>query len=79
MKSYPVRINLHQEEDGRWSASAPDLPGCGTWGHTREEALKYIQEAVALYIESLIDRKLPIPPAVNILDEPVVTVTVCAA
>lgn len=79
MKSYSVRIKLQQEEDGRWSASAPDLPGCGTWGYTQEEALKYIQEAVALYIESLIDRGLPIPAGVTIVDEPTVTVIVSAA
>ena len=79
MKSYPVLITLRREEDGRWSASAPDLPGCGTWGYSQEEAMDHVHEAVTLYIESLIARGLPVPPGVIASGEPVVTVTVTAA
>ena len=50
MTQYP--IVLEQEEDGRFSVSAPDLPGCLSWGSTREEALQNIREAIELWIES---------------------------
>ncbi|MBI2953117.1 MAG: type II toxin-antitoxin system HicB family antitoxin [Chloroflexi bacterium] len=79
MKAYTVRIAIEPEDDGRWSAWAPDLPGCATWGYTQEEALANIQEAFTLYIETLIDEGLPIPPAVKVIDEPTITVNVSAA
>ena len=50
MIEYPVVLEL--EEDGRYSASAPDLPGCFTWGATREEAAERMREAIELWIES---------------------------
>ena len=37
------------------------LKGCHTWGHTREEAIRYIKEAVELYVEDLIKAGDPIP------------------
>lgn len=50
MKDFP--IVLEREENGRYSASAPDLPGCFSWGATREEALDHISEAIEIWIES---------------------------
>ena len=79
MKTYSVRIQLQEEDDGRWSVWAVDLPGCATWGHTQQEALRYIQEAVEGYIETLIKNGLPIPPGVQAADEPLITVNVSAA
>jgi predicted RNase H-like HicB family nuclease len=39
--------------DGYYNASVPGLPGCFTYGSTREEALSNIKEAVELYLEDL--------------------------
>lgn len=50
MSEYPVFFE--REEDGRYSVFAPDLPGCATWGNTREEAREHIREAIELWIES---------------------------
>ncbi|MBA3724915.1 MAG: type II toxin-antitoxin system HicB family antitoxin [Armatimonadetes bacterium] len=50
MTEYP--IVLEAEDDGRYSVSAPDLPGCVSWGATREEAIEHIREAIELWIES---------------------------
>ena len=61
MKTYIFRVEIEQEEDGRWSAEVPTLPGCATWGHTKNEALLSIQEATRLYIESLLALREPIP------------------
>ena len=78
MKTYIFRIEIEQEEDGRWSAEAPTLAGCATWGYTKEEALQSIQEAVRLYIDSLLAHGEPIPadgPA-EVMEEPAVAITV---
>jgi predicted RNase H-like HicB family nuclease len=55
------KVIIEEESDGRYSASCPGLPGCYSWGHTKEEALKNIEEAIKGYLEvaeELIKEKL---------------------
>ena len=40
-----LRIEIEQEDDGRWIAEVPDLPGVLVYGTSREDA---IQKAEAL-------------------------------
>lgn len=47
------RIELEQEEDGRWIAEAPELPGVLVYGKTRDEAVAKVQ---ALTLRVLADR-----------------------
>ncbi|MGI0482617.1 type II toxin-antitoxin system HicB family antitoxin [Geminocystis sp. CENA526] len=47
-------ILLSLGEDGYYVVEIPSLPGCISQGKTREEAISNIQEAMELYIESLI-------------------------
>ena len=47
------RVIIEQDEDGMFVVEVPSLPGCISQGKTREEALKNIQEAIEVYIESL--------------------------
>ncbi|MHB2156447.1 type II toxin-antitoxin system HicB family antitoxin [Calditrichota bacterium GD2] len=61
------RVIIEQDEDGVFVAEVPSLPGCISQGITRAEALKNIQEAIAVYIESLKAHNEPIPPS-NKLD-----------
>jgi len=78
MKTYIFRVEVEQEEDGRWSAEVPTLPGCATWGYTREEALQGTREATQLYVESLLAHGDAVPtdaPRV-VMEEPAVAVTV---
>ena len=60
IKSYIFEVVIEPDEDV-FHAYCPNLKGCRTWGHTKREALKYIQEAVELYIEDLIADGKPIP------------------
>ena len=46
------RVLLYTDEDGYWIAEVPSLPGCNTYGETRQEALDKIKEAIDLWIES---------------------------
>ncbi len=43
------RIEIEQEEDGRWIAEVPDLPGVMVYGVTPDEAKKKVQ-ALALRV-----------------------------
>jgi len=42
-------VELEREEDGRWIAEVPSLPGVLTYGQSREEALARV-EALALRV-----------------------------
>ena len=51
-----------------YSAYAPDLPGCITVGDSVEETRAFMKEAISLYIDTLKDRGMPIPPPAVISD-----------
>jgi predicted RNase H-like HicB family nuclease len=65
MKSYIFSVVIEEDafESGEraYHAFCPGLKGCHTWGHTREEALTNIQEAVQLYIEDLLEAGGKVP------------------
>ena len=61
MTTYVFKATLQEEDDGRWSAWVETLPGCTTWGYTREEALDGLHEATELYLECMLEHGDPIP------------------
>ena len=78
MKSYVFRVELVEEDDGRWSAGVPALPGCATCGDTREEAMANIRDATELYVRDMQEtgEEIPRDATLEVLNEPVVAVTV---
>jgi predicted RNase H-like HicB family nuclease len=48
-----LRIEFDREEDGRWIAEVPDLPGVMVYGATRGEARAKVE---ALALRTLADR-----------------------
>jgi predicted RNase H-like HicB family nuclease len=48
-----LSIEVEQEQDGRWLAEVPALPGVLTYGHARQEAIERVQ---ALSLRVLADR-----------------------
>ena len=54
-------VIFERGNDGGWGAYAPDLPGLGVVGDTREEADKLIREGIQLHIAGLREDGLPIP------------------
>ena len=59
------RVLIEQDEDGVFVAEVPSLPGCLSQGPTRADALKNIQEAIEVYLESLKAHDESIPPSIN--------------
>ncbi len=55
---FPVTID--RDEDGVWIVECPSIPGCVSQGQTRDEALKNIEEAIALCLEVRAERGLPL-------------------
>jgi predicted RNase H-like HicB family nuclease len=60
-----LRGVIEQDEDGRFVATCPTLPGCISEGNTRDEARANIAEAIAGYLESLRKHNEPIPPPIT--------------
>ena len=77
MKSYVFKVVVEPDEDV-WHAHVPELEskGAATWGKTREEAFRNIQEVTRMVIESMLEDGEPIPEGVMVYDEPLVSVTV---
>ncbi len=65
VKEYSYTVVLEQETDpefeGYYNASVPALPGCFSYGATKEEALENIKEAILCYLEDLKIHNEPIP------------------
>ena len=76
MKTYIFSVEIEQDEDGRWGAAIPALPGCATWGYTEGEALEALQEAAQAYLEDMVEAGDFCPDeGLGINGAPAVTVT----
>jgi antitoxin HicB len=56
---YPV--TLHPAPEGGYAVEIEDLPGCISQGETLEEAMKMIEEARQLWLESVYEDGVDIP------------------
>ena len=65
MTQYTIII---EPTDTGYSAYAPDLPGCITVGNTLEETRAFMKEAINLYIDTLKDKGLTVPPPTILSD-----------
>lgn len=56
-----LQAETDPEFEGYYNAMVPALPGCFSYGASREEALQNIREAIELYLEDLEASGEPIP------------------
>ena len=79
LKTYVFKVELEEEEDGRWSAVIPSLPGCNAWGYTKQEALDAIRDNAQAYVEVAREHGDPLPQEVKgnveVMAAPAVAVT----
>jgi antitoxin HicB len=59
-KTLTYSLVVELREDG-YLAYFPSLPGCHTWGATYEAAIKNAEEALSLYLETLVENGDAIP------------------
>jgi predicted RNase H-like HicB family nuclease len=60
MRDHVFTVVIERDEDGRFVAICPALPGCYTEGETRAEAEELIEDAIRLHIEDRLSRGEPI-------------------
>jgi predicted RNase H-like HicB family nuclease len=46
-------VTIDREEDGRFIASVPEVPGCHVYGRTRRQAVARAHRALQFYVDSL--------------------------
>ena len=54
-------VIVHEAGEGGYWVEAPALPGCYSQGETLDDALDNVKEAIALYLEALMDDDRRIP------------------
>jgi predicted RNase H-like HicB family nuclease len=54
-------IKLEQEEDGRWLAEVPALPGVLVYGATRDEALQRVKTLSLRVLADRVEHGEPVP------------------
>ncbi|HKO05547.1 MAG TPA: type II toxin-antitoxin system HicB family antitoxin [Candidatus Acidoferrales bacterium] len=52
---------FEKEDEGGYHVFCPVLPGCHTQSETIEEGTRNIREAIELYLQTLLEDRLPIP------------------
>lgn len=65
MKTYVFKVEIEQDNDGRWGAEIPLLPGCNAWGYTRADAMAILQEAAQEMVEVMLEYGNPISPEIE--------------
>jgi predicted RNase H-like HicB family nuclease len=61
-----LRIEIEQEEDGRWIAEAPDLPGVLAYGQTRKEAVARVEALALRVLADRLEHGEPVPEVIDV-------------
>ena len=59
-----LAVELEREDDGRWIAEIPELPGVMAYGGSREEALRAVQTLALRVVADRLEHGEPVPDAV---------------
>lgn len=57
----PLTIEVEQEDDGRWLAEVPAIPGVLAYGQTRDEAVERVQALTLRVLADRLDHGEPVP------------------
>jgi predicted RNase H-like HicB family nuclease len=61
MDGQKLTIELEREEDGRWIAEVPALPGVMVYGQTREDALARVEALALRVLADRLEHGEPVP------------------
>jgi predicted RNase H-like HicB family nuclease len=64
-----LSIEIEQEDDGRWIAEVPELPGVMAYGASRREAVSHAQALALRVIADRLDHGEPAPELDRVFSE----------
>lgn len=70
MKEYIYPALFHKNDDGSFTITYPDLPGCISEGKDLGNALHMAESALTQWVEYLTDKKMEIPQASSLENVP---------
>ena len=62
----PLTIEVEQEEDGRWLAEVPDIPGVLAYGASRQEAVERVQVLALRVLADRLEHGEPTPELADV-------------
>lgn len=62
----PLTVEVEREDDGRWLAEVPELPGVLAYGQSREQAIGRVQALALRVLADRLDHGEPAPQAVDV-------------
>ena len=63
----PFHIEIEREDDGRWLAAVPALPGVMSYGGTQEEAVKKVKVVALQILADMIESGEELPEPMKLL------------
>ena len=61
-----LMIEIEREEDGRWIAEVPALPGALAYGQSREEAIERVQVLSLRVLADRLEQGESVPDVTNV-------------
>ncbi len=61
-----MRIEIEQEEDGRWLAEIPDLPGTMCYGTSRDESVARVKALALRVLAERLEHGEPVPELLQV-------------
>jgi antitoxin HicB len=68
MHAMKYRVIINRDEDGKYVAECPGLPGCISQGDSRTQAIENIRDAMKGYLESLRKHNDPLPSSEEVVE-----------
>ncbi|MDQ1351373.1 MAG: hypothetical protein QG657_1675 [Acidobacteriota bacterium] len=65
-----MRIEIEQEQDGRWIAEVLDLPGVMTYGSSRAEAISKVESLALRVLADRLEHGEEIPELLDVFAVP---------
>jgi predicted RNase H-like HicB family nuclease len=63
----PIRVEIEHEEDGRFLASVPDLPGVMAYGNREDEAVRKVKAIALQVLADMIESGEDVPEPLRLL------------
>jgi len=69
-KGMNLRVETEQEEDGRWIAEVPELPGVLAYGTSHDQAVAYAKALALRVIAERLEHGEEVPDMANLFSVP---------
>ena len=63
----PIRVEIEREDDGRFLASVPDLPGVMAYGASEDEAIRKVKSIALQVLADMVEAGEQVPDPLKAL------------